>query len=107
MTHFVYILKCFSNGKNIYYRGFTNNINRRFLEHKSCTQKYTKRFDGNITLIYMEEIISRDNKNERKKAMKREKEIKKWSRDKVEKTIILKRRKIEALMNKHFEPFSA
>jgi len=106
MTHFAYILKCFyDNSTNIYYRGFTNDINRRFLEHKRGYEKFTKRFNGNISLIYLEEINDRNEKLERKKARRRELEIKKWSRSKVDNIIKRKRKKIQDLIHKHFEAF--
>ena len=71
---YVYILTNYS--KNVFYIGFTNNIIRRIIEHKNdlgCkfTVKYKLRY-----LVYFEEgenVYS---------VMEREKEIKKWRREK-------------------------
>lgn len=110
MVHFVYILRCHRkcgnpifNDDYIYYRGYTNNIQRRMMEHKKGKSKYTKQFNGNIYLVYLEEIIDRDKKNERNRARKREKEIKRWSRNKVFRVIGLRQDKINALIHKYFD----
>lgn len=104
--HFVYILKCFSvnTNKSYYYRGYTNDINRRFIEHKTGKAKYTKRYHGDLYLVYMEEIYGMNKADEKIKAMRREREIKKWSRKKVEKEIKLKGEKLIDLMEKYFQP---
>jgi len=41
--YFVYIVACFCKGKLTYYTGYTNNLSRRFGEHRSGKgAKYTK-----------------------------------------------------------------
>ena len=42
MTYFVYII--YSEGFDIYYIGFTENINRRIAQHNSGFEYYTKRY---------------------------------------------------------------
>lgn len=103
--HFVYILKCFSmnTNKSYYYRGYTNDINRRFIEHKTGKSKYTKRYHGDLYIIYIEEISGINKANEKRKAIRREKVIKKWSREKIEKIVKLKQKKLEYLMEKYFQ----
>lgn len=70
---FVYILLCVGNSL---YTGSTNNLEKRFLEHKNGRGgKYTRsRLPTKI--IYSEKF---SNKSE---ALRREAEIKSWNRDK-------------------------
>lgn len=76
-------------------------MKRRWLEHKNCKNTYTKRFKGNIILVYLEEIVDRNLKVERKRAMRRELQMKKWSRKRVEMIIKLRRDKINELLRKY------
>lgn len=70
---YVYILK---NDQNIFYVGQTNNLERRIKDHsKHQGAKFTKDTSG-MTLAYYEEHHSRVD------AMKREKQLKRWSKAK-------------------------
>ncbi len=72
---YVYILKCSSN---TFYTGSTNNIERRIKEHNSKKGgHYTSTF-GPVELIWKE------NHPNRSSAMKRECQIKRWTRKKKE-----------------------
>jgi len=74
---YVYILRTSSN---TLYVGQTNNLERRVKEHKSKTSrsaKYTRYFYA-FDLVYHESYPTRS------KAMKREAELKQWSRIKKE-----------------------
>jgi putative endonuclease len=70
---FVYILKCEDGSL---YTGITNNLDRRFLEHK-------KRKGGNYTSSHkvLERVYSEQFQT-RSEALKREAQIKKWRREK-------------------------
>lgn len=86
---YVYLLKCYNCFKNIkfeylFYTGFSKNIKDRLNQHLKQRVKYTKRYRGKIELVYFEIYF---NKGE---AMKREKVIKKFSRNKKEELINIK-----------------
>lgn len=105
MVYFVYILKCITpNEKYYFYRGYSNDIYRRYFEHKRGYSKYTSRYKGNVQIIYLEEIIDRSKKIEKARAIKREKEIKKWSREKIDRLIQLRRPQLQRLIEKYFQP---
>lgn len=76
MTYYVYILKC-QNGR--YYIGHTNNLNHRLHQHQTNNHgsKHTKDFIFS-NFLYHETFSNRAT------AMKREKQIKGWSRKKKE-----------------------
>lgn len=62
--YYVYILKSRRNGK--LYKGFTNNLKRRFKEHNSGNSTFTRNNDP-WELIYYEAFLSeKDAKNEEK-----------------------------------------
>lgn len=70
---FVYILLC--KDKSLY-TGITNNLEKRFLEHKKgIGGKYTHS-RGVLRIIYTEEFPTKS------ESLKRELEIKSWTRDK-------------------------
>ncbi len=80
--YFVYILRTSSN---TLYTGQTNNLERRLKEHKGKgkkSAKYTRSF-ASVELVYKEgyETLS--------EALKREAELKKWSKKKKEELINL------------------
>jgi putative endonuclease len=78
--YFIYILR---TSKNTLYIGQTNNLEKRLVEHKSKSSrsaKYTRYFDS-VELVYSEEYKTR------KEAMRREWQLKKWSRKKKENLI--------------------
>lgn len=86
MSFFVYILRTSSN---TLYIGQTNNLEKRLQEHQSKNTKsarYTRYFDS-IELIYKEEYHTRT------EAMRREWQLKQWSRRKKE--MLIKGDKIE------------
>lgn len=73
-SYYVYILTNKSN--TVLYVGMTNNLNRRVYEHQNKLIKgFTSKYNLN-KLIYYEET------NDVKTAIAREKEIKKWRREK-------------------------
>jgi putative endonuclease len=74
---FVYILR---TSGNTLYIGQTNNLEKRIQEHKNKSPraaKYTRSFDS-LELVYSEKYPTRQD------AMKREWQLKKWSRKKKE-----------------------
>lgn len=77
MNYFAYILRTSSN---TLYIGQTNNLEKRLLEHKNKTSKsakYIKYFDS-FQLVYSEEYSTRI------EAMRREYQIKHWTKAKKE-----------------------
>ena len=76
MSYYVYILQ---NDKDDLYIGQTNNLDRRLIEHQFKTSKsslYTRYSQSIFNLVY-HEIFST-----RLEAMRREKQIKGWRREK-------------------------
>lgn len=76
---FVYVLLCIDGS---FYTGATNNLEKRFLEHKSgkggrytCSHRVIK-------IIYQEELLNKS------LALKREAEIKSWSKEKKLRVLI-------------------
>jgi len=73
--YYVYILETIAkNNKKRFYTGYTNNLNRRLNEHKKGTGAKFCRGKKEIQLKYFESFM------ERKDAMRRELEIKTFSR---------------------------
>ena len=73
--NYVYIVRC---SDNTLYTGWTNNLEKRIEAHSNGTgAKYT-RGRGPVKLVYFEEFF------DKKDAMKREYEIKKYSKSKKE-----------------------
>ena len=73
-TYYVYLI---TNWKNkVLYTGVTNNLERRLYEHKNKLIKgFTEKYNIN-KLVYFEQT------NDIESAITREKEIKKWRREK-------------------------
>ena len=72
--YFVYILA--SNNNTPIYLGVTNNIERRIYEHKNnLIDGFSKKYNTH-KLVYLEETNSIEN------AIKREKQLKGWKRNK-------------------------
>src|SRR4030043_868551 len=72
--YYVYLLTNWNN--KVMYVGITNNLERRIYEHKNKIIKgFTKKYNLN-KLVYFEEI------KDILSAIEREKEIKKWRREK-------------------------
>lgn len=75
---FFYILKCYKpNHKFIFYKGITNDIKRRFCEHRTGRGGFTKQFKGNVEIVYAEKF------NSRSEARQREIEVKGFSRKQI------------------------
>ena len=77
MSYTVYLLRTSSN---TLYTGQTNNLDKRIKEHYAKTgkgAKYMKYFDS-FELVYREEFLTLV------EAMRREREIKSWQREKKE-----------------------
>jgi putative endonuclease len=70
---YIYILLCFDNSL---YTGATNNIEKRFLDHKNGKGGHYTRSHKPLKIIHSETFSSKS------EALKREWEIKSWSRDK-------------------------
>ena len=70
---FVYIIRCVGGS---FYTGITNNLQKRFLEHRNGTGGRYTRSHKPVKLIYQETF---DTQSE---ALKREFEIKGWGREK-------------------------
>lgn len=73
----VYILR---TSANTFYIGQTNNLEKRLKEHKnksSKSAKYVRYFDS-VSLVYKEEYLTRI------EAMRRESQLKKWTKAKKE-----------------------
>jgi len=77
MSYSVYILRTSSN---TLYIGQTNNLEKRIKEHKNKTSKSAKyiRYFNSFKLVYSEKHSTRES------AMKREAQLKKWTRSKKE-----------------------
>ena len=73
-NYYVYLLTNWNN--NVLYVGVTNDLNRRIYEHKNkLIDGFSKKYNLN-KLVYVEET------NDINAAIAREKEIKKWRREK-------------------------
>ena len=79
-NYYVYILTNWNN--KVMYIGMTNNLERRMYEHKNKLVKgFTQKYNVN-KLVYFEET------NEVIAAIEREKEIKKWRREKKDALVL-------------------
>lgn len=77
---FVYILKC-SDGS--FYTGITNNLEKRFSEHKKGLGGRYTRSHKPIKIIYSERFLTKS------EALKQESKIKSWNRAKKVKVLNL------------------
>ena len=77
MSYFIYILRTSSN---TLYIGQTNNLKKRLKEHREKSSKSARyiRYFSSFELVYSEKYLTR------KEAMKREWQVKKWSKAKKE-----------------------
>ena len=71
--YFVYIVECEDTSL---YTGITTDVERRLKEHKDGKASYYTRAHKAVRVVYSE------TQKDRSSALKRESEIKKWSRDK-------------------------
>lgn len=78
---FVYVLLCTDR---TFYTGATNDLEKRFLEHKSGKGGRYTRSHKPIRLVYSEQLPTKS------EALKREKQIKSWNRDNKIRTLLLK-----------------
>lgn len=85
MPYFVYILRTSSN---TLYIGQTNNLEKRLKEHQSKSAKSSKyiRYFDSVKLIYSEKYSTR------KEAVRREVQLKRWT--KLKKEALIKNDKI-------------
>ncbi|WP_340199352.1 GIY-YIG nuclease family protein [Ascidiimonas sp. W6] len=74
---FVYIVT--NKNKTVLYTGVTNNLSRRLEEHYKYSEHGSKSFTGRYNCYYLLYYEAFEGMEE---AIKREKEIKKWRRDK-------------------------
>lgn len=81
-NHFMYILT--NQYRTTLYIGVTNNIQRRLEQHYFDSQNAKKSFAGKYNCIY---LIYYEGFENAKDAINREKEIKKWRREKKNKLI--------------------
>ena len=78
---FVYVIQCVDESL---YTGSTNNLEKRFLEHKNGKGGHYTRSHKPVKIIYSENLPTQS------EALKREAEIKSWSREKKIRTLLLK-----------------
>jgi len=79
-NYYVYILANWNN--KVLYVGMTNNLERRLYEHKN------KMFEGFSKKYNLNKLVYYEMTSEVTAAIIREKEIKKWRREKKEKLIM-------------------
>ncbi|HBL51981.1 MAG TPA: hypothetical protein DEV73_03350 [Candidatus Zambryskibacteria bacterium] len=70
---FVYILLCEDGSL---YTGYSSNVQRRFSDHKDGKGGHYTRSHKPVKLVYSEQLLTQS------EALKRESQIKGWSRDK-------------------------
>lgn len=81
MKNFNFYAYILSSNNGVLYIGFTNNLERRISEHKQKLIKgFTEKYNCNC-LVYYEHYTDVDT------AIKKEKQLKKWSREKKENLI--------------------
>jgi putative endonuclease len=78
-NYFVYILTNYE--RKVLYIGITNDISRRLFEHKEDSLTNKKHFCGKYKCYY---LIYFERFHDVNRAIQREKEIKKWRREKKE-----------------------
>lgn len=81
MSWFVYILLCEDNSL---YTGSTNNLKKRFLDHQQGKGARYTRSHKPLKLVYSQNFTSKS------EALKREAEIKSWTREKKLRQLNLK-----------------
>lgn len=103
--YFNYILKCFSTGiygrGYFFYRGYTDNLRRRYLQHKKGACKTTKKACGELYIIYVEILEDRNKREGRKRALKREKQMKNWNWRRIEALAIKNKKKTQMIIDKY------
>ena len=76
-TYYVYIIT--NKYRSTYYVGITNNLKRRLVEHKMNGEKVNKSFSSRYNLEF---LVYYETYTWVQEAIAREKEIKRWSRNK-------------------------
>ncbi|GGK28960.1 hypothetical protein GCM10007962_24000 [Yeosuana aromativorans] len=95
-TYYVYILKC---SDNTYYTGITSNLDKRVIEHNSGKHKDSYTHSRRpVSLVFYAEFT------EPTKAIETEKQIKKWSKAKIEALINNEFEMLANLSKKKFKP---
>ena len=80
---FVYVLLCQDNS---FYTGASNNLQKRFIDHKNGKGGHYTKSHKPVKLIYSEQFPTHS------QALKRESEIKSWNRKKKIKLLKLKKK---------------
>ena len=93
-NHFVYIMT--NEYRTTLYIGMTNNIQRRIAQHYFDSQNSRKSFAGKYNCIYLVYYAGFENPRD---AIAREKELKRWRREKKNKLITDFNPKWETLNN--------
>ena len=96
-NYFVYIIT--NKNKTVLYIGVTNNINRRLSQHYFDSQNQKKSFAGKYNCFYLLYYETFENVEE---AIRREKVLKGWKRDKKDNLITQFNPKWEFLNNEVF-----
>ncbi len=81
MSHNYYVYILTNNHGNVMYVGVTNNLEKRLAEHKN------KEIDGFTKKYNLEKLVYYEHTNSIESAIMREKEIKKWRREKKNKLV--------------------
>jgi len=79
-TYYVYLLTNWNN--QVMYAGVTNNLERRIYEHKN------KLIDGFTKKYHVDKLVYFEATNDVLVAIEREKQIKKWRREKKNRLVI-------------------
>jgi len=73
--YYVYII--YSDSKDVYYKGFTENPVKKFWEHNNNLSRYTSN-NGPCTPLFLQKF------NTKKEALKREKQLKRTNRNYID-----------------------
>ena len=89
MKYWIYIMS--NSNRDVLYIGVTNNLQRRYFEHKTGSiEGFTKKYNCHI-MVYFEEF------QQIEEAIAREKQLKGWKREKKEFLIKQKNPRMEDL----------
>ena len=101
---FVYILECRNNGARVYYyTGMSTRIAARLEEHRNKRCRTTKRFNGNVSIGYLERFEARTKTEAISIAHGRELKIKNIKRNKKEMLMRLNRNRTIELMERYID----
>lgn len=99
--YFVYVLHCVGNPKHYYYHGYTNDLKKCYLNHKRGANNLTKKFNGNLSIEYVELIQARTRELSRELALHREQQLKKYNKRKKKQVIKLHEEKTAQILSTH------